>query len=401
MSSTKNRNSRGKSAPARAVRGRRSALPTGEENTSAVSSSEEAPSAVSDSEAPTLDELMARSPPEDGSEAERAAASEGAAESMSAADPASATVPESAAVPEGDAAPGDEALADGDTAADGEDPAGAAEDAPEDAFPAEDAEDAESSRGVELAGEGIEFQEGEAENTEEFLKGLVEAILFTADHPLSAKDVARAARIDKRRAQELIEILTVETRNRGVRVVEVADGFAYRTNPAYGSPVRDFLAQKPVRLSRAQLETLAIVAYRQPVTRPEVDDIRGVDSGAVLKTLLERDLLRILGKKDEPGRPMIYGTTPQFLDLFSLKSLRDLPTLREFTELSEDSRAKFELELGEAAPEGPLPVAEILKPLENQGADVAELPESDSEGPVSEDEESASDSEEPVSDNEE
>src|SRR6478609_993268 len=111
---------------------------------------------------------------------------------------------------------------------------------------------------------------------------------------------------------------------------------------------------KPVRLSRAQLETLAIIAYRQPITRPEIDDIRGVDSGPVLKGLLERDLIRILGKKDEAGRPMLYGTTPSFMEVFSLKSLRDLPTLKEFTELSEESRESFEAEIGEAAPEGPI-----------------------------------------------
>ena len=106
-----------------------------------------------------------------------------------------------------------------------------------------------------------------------------------------------------------------------------------------------------MRLTRAQVETLAIVAYRQPVTRPEVDDIRGVDSGATLKLLLERDLLRILGKKDEPGRPILYGTTTQFLEFFGLKSLKDLPTLREFTELSDESLRVAEAELSEVLPD--------------------------------------------------
>src|SRR4029079_8272699 len=91
-----------------------------------------------------------------------------------------------------------------------------------------------------------------------------------------------------------------------------------------------------------------VLAYRQPVTRPEVDDVRGVDSGPVLKVLLERDLVRILGKRDEPGRPLIYGTTGHFLEFFGLKSLKDLPTLREFTELSTESRDTFEDELGES-----------------------------------------------------
>ena len=86
-----------------------------------------------------------------------------------------------------------------------------------------------------------------------------------------------------------------------------------------------------MRLSRAQLETLAIVAYRQPITRPEIDEIRGVDSSATLKLLIDRSLVRVLGKKEEVGRPMLYGTTKEFLDFFSLGDLRELPTLREYS----------------------------------------------------------------------
>src|SRR5690606_8807228 len=145
------------------------------------------------------------------------------------------------------------------------------------------------------------------------------------------QEVARAAKVDRKRAAELIALVQEESVNRGIRLVEVAQGFAFRTSPLYSTQIRGFLSQRPVRLSRAQLETLAIIAYRQPITRPEVDDIRGVDSGQVIKGLLERELIRILGKKDEPGRPMLYGTTPQFLELFSLSSLRDLPTVKEFT----------------------------------------------------------------------
>jgi hypothetical protein len=126
--------------------------------------------------------------------------------------------------------------------------------------------------------------------------------------------------------------------------------------------VRDLTKQKPVKLSRAQVETLAIIAYRQPVTRPEIDDVRGVDSGPVLKVLLERDLVRILGKRDEPGRPLIYGTTNVFLEFFGLKSLKDLPTLREFTELTEESREEYEDELGEAFTE-PSTDDEVSEPI--------------------------------------
>jgi segregation and condensation protein B len=132
---------------------------------------------------------------------------------------------------------------------------------------------------------------------------------------------------------------------------EVAGGWLFRTSAQYAPFVRDLTNERPVRLTRAQVETLAIAAYRQPITRPEIDDIRGVDSGATLKLLLERDLVRILGKKDEPGRPLLYGTTTHFLEFFGLKSLKDLPTLREFTELNDESRRVAEAELGEVLPE--------------------------------------------------
>jgi len=244
--------------------------------------------------------------------------------------------------------------------------------------------------GPTLVEDGPSLNEGEIENIEAYLKGLVEAILFSSDKPQTAKDVARAARLDKGRVQELIDQLISDTQDRGVRLVAVADGYAFRTNPVYSAYVREFLAQRPVRLSRAQLETLAIIAYRQPLTRPEVDDIRGVDSGAVIKLLLERDLIRVLGKKDEPGRPMIYGTTSQFLELFSLSSLRDLPTLREFTELSDDSRAKFELEVGEPAPQGPIDFAGYDAFVEGEGPSVSAT---GSSGEQSDMEEIASESE--------
>ena len=119
---------------------------------------------------------------------------------------------------------------------------------------------------------------------------------------------------------------------------EVAGGWQLRTSPDNSDFARRFLRVKPQRLTRAALETLAIVAYRQPVTRPEIEEIRGVDCGAVVKALLERRLVKILGKKEEPGRPILYGTTREFLEFFALKDLASLPTLREFHELSEEHR---------------------------------------------------------------
>ncbi|HMA93855.1 MAG TPA: SMC-Scp complex subunit ScpB [Polyangiaceae bacterium] len=191
-----------------------------------------------------------------------------------------------------------------------------------------------------------------ANDTETFLKCALEAVMFASDKPLTVRDIAKALQLDRRRAQEILTLLRSDYENRGFRIDEVADGFAFRSHPKIADYVRAFLEQKPVKLSRAQLETLAIVAYRQPITRPETDDIRGVDCGPVLKGLLERDLIRVIGKKDEPGRPMLYGTTPAFLELFGLKSLEELPTLKEFTELTDESRRKFENEMGEEAPIG-------------------------------------------------
>jgi segregation and condensation protein B len=196
-----------------------------------------------------------------------------------------------------------------------------------------------------------ELSEGVTDDTEDFLQGLIEALLFSSDRPMPAKELARAAGIDRRRADELVAALRRRYESGGLGIEEVAGGYVMRSSPRYSSYIQKLLALRPVRLSRAQLETLAIVAYRQPVTKPEVDDIRGVDSGQVLKGLLERELLKIVGKKDEPGRPMLYGTTTAFLELLNLQSLKDLPTLREYTELSEESRRKFEEETGEASPE--------------------------------------------------
>ncbi len=135
--------------------------------------------------------------------------------------------------------------------------------------------------------------------------------------------------------------------DRGINLVEVNSGFQFRSSTTYAPFVRDFVARKPVRLSRPQLETLAIVAYRQPVTRPEIDDIRGVDSGSALRILSERGLLKVLGRKEEPGRPLLYGTSPFFLEFFGMKALTELPTLQEFSELSDESRGIFEKRIGE------------------------------------------------------
>jgi segregation and condensation protein B len=179
------------------------------------------------------------------------------------------------------------------------------------------------------------------------LRGLLEALIFASDAPITPKELGKLASAPQKQVKELLEEMKQDYSSHGIHLDEVAGGWVFRTSPQYAPFIRDLTKQKPVRLSRAQVETLAIIAYRQPITRPEIDDVRGVDSGPVLKLLLERDLVRILGKRDEPGRPFIFGTTNNFLEFFGLKSLKDLPTLKEFTELTDESRQEYEDEMGE------------------------------------------------------
>jgi segregation and condensation protein B len=203
------------------------------------------------------------------------------------------------------------------------------------------AADAAAVEGEEEPGGPIPFEQ---------LEPLIESLLFASDRPLSVADLKRlTGERDSRLINEALQALTAKRADSGIQLLALGGGFALRTNPAFADWVGKLLAAKPVRLSRAMLETLSIVAYRQPITRPEIDDIRGVDCGPVLKTLLDRNLIRIIGKKEEVGRPMLYGTSPEFLRIFSLKDLTQLPTLRQFHELSAEHQAKVDAEHGGAA----------------------------------------------------
>jgi segregation and condensation protein B len=181
---------------------------------------------------------------------------------------------------------------------------------------------------------------------------VLEAILFSAEKPLDVPQMMEATQFTKDQVEAGVAALAkaYQERNGGVVVADLGGRWQLRTEPQVGAYVRRMLQVKPMRLTRAGLETLAIIAYRQPITRPEMEDLRGVDCGAVTKALLERKLVRILGKKDEPGRPLLYGTTKEFLELFNLRDLTQLPTLREFQELSEESRKIVEEEHPNAAP---------------------------------------------------
>jgi segregation and condensation protein B len=172
------------------------------------------------------------------------------------------------------------------------------------------------------------------------LEAIIESLLFASDRPLGVADFKRLlGERDGKKVTAAVEALQARRAGSGVVITAAAGGWQLRTNPDHAPWVGKLLAGRPVRLSRAMLETLAIVAYRQPVTRPEIDEIRGVDCGPVLGTLLDRGLIRIIGKKEEVGRPLLYGTTPDFLRTFSLGDLSQLPTLREFHELGQDERA--------------------------------------------------------------
>lgn len=183
------------------------------------------------------------------------------------------------------------------------------------------------------------------------VRTVLETLLFLAERPLSAEELRQTTGLEVERIARALDQLSGQYREglSGIVLHEVAGGWQLRTSPLNTSYARRFLRVKPQRLTRAALETLAIVAYRQPVTRPEVEEVRGVDCGAVMKALLERRLVKILGKKEEPGRPILYGTTREFLEFFALKDLASLPTLREFHELSEEHREIVEKEAEPAA----------------------------------------------------
>jgi len=183
--------------------------------------------------------------------------------------------------------------------------------------------------------------------SEAHLETVLESLIFVSDSPVTVRKLAKIAKASGADVRAALERLQAHYEGRGIELVEVSAGFQLRSSPANAPFVRDIVAKRPVRLTRAQLETLSIAAYRQPLTKPELEEIRGVDSSSALKVLLERGVLKILGRKEEPGRPLLYGTTPFFLELFGLKSLDELPTLKEFSELSDESKALFARKTGE------------------------------------------------------
>jgi segregation and condensation protein B len=199
---------------------------------------------------------------------------------------------------------------------------------------------------------------------EERLKAILESLLFAAGGPVALAQLVSVLETVPRDTIRLAlaDLASAYAANgRGILLEEVANGYQLRTAKEHAFYVRKLLAAKPPRLSRPLLETVAIIAYRQPVTRPEIEQLRGVDCGGVIDTLLERRLIKIGGRKDAPGRPVMYQTTPEFLEVFSLKDLTSLPDLEEF-------RAIDEQRLEER------PLYDHAERLAEQAADQAETP---------------------------
>jgi segregation and condensation protein B len=216
------------------------------------------------------------------------------------------------------------------------------------------------------------------------LESIVESLLFAADRPLTLADLKRLLNErDGKKVSAALEALKARHEETGIQLAGLAGGWQFRTHPANAAWVSKLVAGRPQRLSRAMLETLSIVAYRQPITRPEIDDIRGVDCGPVLKTLLDRGLVRMIGKKEDVGRPILYGTTPEFLRTFSLRDLSELPTLREFHELSEahlaEVQAKTEAKAG-AEGEAPAATPSATAPLSHSTLDLPHVDPDEEDG---------------------
>jgi segregation and condensation protein B len=169
------------------------------------------------------------------------------------------------------------------------------------------------------------------------LKNIVESLLFVAEKPIPVERFQKVIlQAEKQQILDALEELAneYEARKGGFFLCKVAGGYQIRTRPEYSEWIKRLIQPRSFRLSKASLETLAIIAYNQPIIRSDIEHIRGVDCGGILRMLLEKKLTRVLGRKEIPGRPLIYATTRQFLEVFNLKDLKDLPTPEEIKDLN-------------------------------------------------------------------
>jgi segregation and condensation protein B len=186
------------------------------------------------------------------------------------------------------------------------------------------------------------------------IKRIVEALLFAANRPMTCKQIQQVfPELEQPELQEIeaaIDAIIEDYRLRPIELKQVASGYRFQVRQELASWVSRLFEEKPPRYSRALLETLAIIAYRQPVTRGDIEDIRGVSvSSSIIQTLLERDWVRVIGHKEVPGRPGLYATTKQFLDYFNISTLNQLPTLQEIIDL--DKSIDDRQQLSQAASE--------------------------------------------------
>jgi len=226
------------------------------------------------------------------------------------------------------------------------------------------------------------------------LRGIVESLLFVSPEPLSVQRlVAIMGDVTKADVAQALRGLgeELEQEGRGVRLVEIAGGFRLVTKQEYATWIKRLDKTKSAaKLSRSALESLAIIAYKQPIVRSEIEEIRGVETSGVVRTLLERKLVRIVGRKEVPGRPIMYGTTKFFLEHFGLNDLTQLPPLREFTELGESDQSLLPMESMEVAVPTPAEAAvidsttEAIKALSEEASSVTDAEEVEIESAVEE-----------------
>ena len=206
----------------------------------------------------------------------------------------------------------------------------------------------------------------------EQLKNIIEAALMAADTPLAISQLQAlfeedADRPDKDAIRQALEELALDYQNHGIELREVASGFRFQVRSDYAPWVNRLQEEKPQRYSRALLETLAIIAYRQPVTRGEIEDIRGVSiSSSIIRTLQEREWIRVVGHRDVPGKPELLATTRQFLDYFNLRKLSDLPPLSEIKDFD-----KINPDLFESLEQGPDETAAVQEDAAEPEAETA------------------------------
>ena len=177
-------------------------------------------------------------------------------------------------------------------------------------------------------------------NNETQMKQIIEAAIFVAGEPLSVDKIINLFEEDeqpsKNEVKNILNTLTEEFAERGIILKELASGFCFQASQDLAQWIKKLWQEKPPRYSRALLETLSLIAYRQPITRAEIEDVRGVAvSPHIIKTLSDREWVRVVGHKEVPGKPALYATTSQFLDYFNLKNLNELPTLQEVQDLDQ------------------------------------------------------------------